>query len=98
MEIGSFLQFYAKIWQNGKLRSETEANLRAKWKRNHKRNGSIREEKKFIPPSVDEVISYFKENGYSMSTAKRAYGHYAVADWHDTNGKPVKSWKQKMGT
>ena len=39
---------------------------------------------------------YFKENGYKDDVARRAYNFYSTADWQDTQGKPVKNWKQKM--
>jgi len=50
--------------------------------------------KKFIPPTLLEVQSYFKENGYI--NAEKAFKYYSAADWHDANDKPVKNWKQKM--
>lgn len=53
---------------------------------------------KFISPILNEVISYFKENGYSEEAANKAFKHYDLANWHDTNGKPVLNWKQKMNT
>lgn len=52
----------------------------------------------FIPPSLEEVISYFKENHYLSQSAIRAFKHYDLANWHDTNGKPVLNWKQKIST
>jgi len=52
--------------------------------------------KKFIPPSLDEVKLYFKENGYNEQTAIKAFNSYNVADWHDSKGKQVLNWKQKM--
>ena len=52
--------------------------------------------KKFIPPSLDDVVSYFQENGYSNKSAKQAFEYYNVADWHDSTGKKIKNWKQKM--
>lgn len=52
----------------------------------------------FIPPLIEDVISYFLENGYSEESAKKAFNHYSLANWHDTEGKPVLSWKQKMNT
>lgn len=51
---------------------------------------------KFAPPSVDDVILYFAENGYTEESARKAFAFYDVAQWHDSNGKPVKNWKQKM--
>ena len=52
----------------------------------------------FVPPSELEVVSYFQEQGYSVAAAKKAFDHYSLADWHDTYGKPVLNWKQKMST
>ena len=51
---------------------------------------------KFIPPSVNEVIKYFIEKGYSVQIAKKAFEYYDTADWKDSTGKQVKNWKQKM--
>ena len=50
-------------------------------------------DKKFTPPSVDEVKEYFKANGYKDDVAIRAFNFYSSADWHDTQGRPVKNWK-----
>ena len=49
-------------------------------------------------PILDEVIAYFTNNGYSEESARRAYEHYTLGDWHDTNGVKVRRWKQKMHT
>lgn len=58
-------------------------------------NTSIKK-KKFTAPSIDEVKEYFKLNGYKDDVAIRAFNFYHAADWHDTQGRPVKNWKQKM--
>jgi len=52
--------------------------------------------KKFIPPTEQEVIDYFEQNGYSKESAKRAFEYYKEGEWKDSSGKPVKNWKQKM--
>lgn len=54
----------------------------------------------FIPPTITQVKDFFKEKGYSEETAIRAWNHYENGEpkWTDTNGKPVRSWKQKMLT
>jgi hypothetical protein len=52
--------------------------------------------KGFLPPSVFEVIEYFKEKGYTEDSARKAFEFYNVANWTDSNGKEVKNWKQKM--
>jgi hypothetical protein len=55
-----------------------------------------KKKKKFTPPSILLVKEYFIENGYTEASAIKAFQHYDVADWHDSNGKKVVSWKQKM--
>lgn len=64
-----------------------------------------RERKKSVaapPPLLDEVIAYFKENGYTEDAARRAWNYYnaSLVDggrvWKDGKGQTVKSWKQKM--
>ena len=57
-----------------------------------------RDKKIFVPPTLEMVIEYFKESGYTEQSARKAHEHYRLADWHDTNGHPVKAWKQKMHT
>jgi len=52
--------------------------------------------KKFVPPTIDEVINYFNEKGYSTESGRKAFEYYNVSGWKDSRGKPVKNWKQKM--
>lgn len=49
----------------------------------------------FIPPTLDEFVDYFIENGYSEDVGKRAWTGYHEANWHDSKGNPVKNWRQK---
>jgi hypothetical protein len=51
---------------------------------------------KFTPPSLDLVIEYFIENGYSKESAERAFKYYETGEWRDSKNNPVKNWKQKM--
>jgi hypothetical protein len=46
--------------------------------------------------NVNEVILYFKENGYKEDIAIKAFNYYNEANWHDASGKKVLNWKQKM--
>lgn len=50
----------------------------------------------FNPPTEQEVLAYFRENGQTDFQAKKAYNFYAKFDWTDSQGKKVKNWKQKM--
>lgn len=90
--------------------SKTQANIAANGQANDKHgltpsqspsplppeSPSKPEKKNFSPPSVDQVIKYFVENGFPIPLAKRVFESYNVADWHDSNGKKILNWKQKM--
>jgi hypothetical protein len=66
------------------------------------REEKIKEEKKkvdkkvFTPPTLDEVKLFFQEKKFPESLAIRAFEHYDIAGWKDTNGNKVRNWKQKM--
>ena len=47
-------------------------------------------------PTLEEVKKYFQEKGYRDDVAEKAWESYEVADWHDSQGKKIKNWKQKM--
>lgn len=62
-------------------------------------NDSVNEKKKkkgFTPPKIEDVILYFEENGYKKEAAIKAFNYYNVANWFDSKGNKIKSWKQKM--
>lgn len=50
----------------------------------------------FHPPEFQEFLNYFLENEFPHELALRAFNHYVAGQWHDTNGNPVKNWKQKV--
>lgn len=54
-----------------------------------------RKSKEFIPPTIEEVKTYFKENKYKEEAAIKMFNSYSVANWIDSKGNPVKNWKQK---
>lgn len=62
------------------------------------RNKSKLNKAEFVPPEFDEVLAYFRENGYSEKSAKTAFLHYEDLDWHNTFGKKIASWKGTMRT
>lgn len=53
------------------------------------------------PPTLDEVIEYFKAKGYKRSAAEKFHSYYSTLAednngmWVDGNGNIVKNWKQK---
>lgn len=70
-------------------------------KGNVKGNGNVTQEKKsikkeFTPPSLEEVKSWFIENGSTAEAGAKAWQYYTDGDWIDSKGTPVKNWRQKM--
>lgn len=61
-----------------------------------KTNNPSKNKNEFVPPSMEDVISYFKENGYSEQSAKKSFEYYNTNNWRDSRNNPVKNWKQKM--
>ena len=59
------------------------------------KNNIIDRKKQILIPKIEEVILYFKENGFDESLAKRFFESYSVNDWKDSRGNKVKNWKQK---
>jgi len=55
-----------------------------------------KEKKTFSPPTLEEVIEYFKQNWYKEEVAKKAFNVYNVADWYDTKWNKIKNRRQKM--
>jgi hypothetical protein len=55
-----------------------------------------KKEKNFQAPTIDHVKEFFKENGYTEASGEKAFRYYAEANWHDSQGKKIKNWKQKM--
>ena len=70
---------------HGVLTDETETETEVKQK-----------QKQNVSPTLDEVTQYFSENGIDPSIGKEAFDYYEAGNWHDSQGKPVKNWKQKM--
>lgn len=54
-------------------------------------------QKRFIPPTLEEVQAYCKERNNNVD-AKAFYDYYTEGNWKDAKGKPVRNWKQKVIT
>jgi hypothetical protein len=48
-----------------------------------------------INPEIPEIEAFFTDNGFSKEAAKRFFEYYNEANWHDSKGQKVLSWKQK---
>jgi hypothetical protein len=94
------------LYQDSKnYESNTEEGMKDTIKQQHsdtinKNDKNVKKERRknmvFIPPTLQEVKTYFLENGFSEQAAIKAFNFYDVADWHDSAGRKVKNWKQKM--
>lgn len=60
-------------------------------------NSRVKNKKKFIPPTIEEVREYAKSRNSNVDIQK-FYDYYSVAKWHDKDGNPVKNWKQRLIT
>lgn len=51
---------------------------------------------KFTPPTLDQWLDFCREKNLDLVKMKSAWESYNVADWHDSQGSPVRNWKQKI--
>lgn len=51
----------------------------------------------FVPPTLEQVSDYCKERNNSVDP-KKFYDYFTTSGWIDSQGKPVKNWKQKVIT
>ena len=51
----------------------------------------------FIPPTLEEVKTYFAERGTSISP-EAFWAHYEANGWVQSRGKPIKNWKACLTT
>jgi hypothetical protein len=55
--------------------------------------------KRFTPPTLEEVKAYIAErNCAAVVDAKKFFDYFEAGRWHDSEGKPVRNWKQKLIT
>ena len=53
--------------------------------------------KKFVPPTLEEIENYCKEKNYNIDT-QFFYEYFTEGNWVDSKGNKVKNWKQKIIT
>lgn len=56
----------------------------------------VKKERSITPPTLEEIIEYFNQNGYKKTEAEKAFNFYAARGWKDSNDRKVKNWKLKM--
>jgi len=52
-------------------------------------------EKKFTPPTEEEVMDYFEQNNFSRELGSRVWRGYNESKWSDSKGSKIKNWKLK---
>jgi hypothetical protein len=53
-------------------------------------------QKKIETPTLEEVKTWFIEQGSTAEQGAKAWQYYTDGNWHDAKGQPVKNWRQKM--
>lgn len=48
------------------------------------------------PPTLQEVVQFFKEKGFSEHLAARAWSSYDANNWRDSKNQKIVNWKMKM--
>lgn len=79
---------------------ETEkSQIKDKIKEKERENKTIKESsnKRFSPPTLDEVADYCKSRN-SPVDPKKFWEYFNEGGWKDAKGNPVKNWKQKVLT
>lgn len=55
--------------------------------------------KRFAPPTLEDVKAYIAERDCAaVVDAKKFFDYFEAGHWHDSEGKPVRNWKQKLIT
>lgn len=62
-----------------------------------KNENKVKKKKGFVPPTLEEVQKYIKENDYDLD-AKKFFKYFTDGGWIDSRGNPVRNWKQKIIT
>lgn len=62
--------------------------------RNKKKGGAGG--KQFVPPTLDEFVTFWKEHGFDSEKAKNVFHGYNDNNWHDSHGTKIQNWKSKV--
>ena len=79
---------------------ETKAEPKEKVKDTEKAKGKDKEidtRARFVPPTLEEVVAYCAERKSSVDP-RTFWDYFQTGGWKDSEGKPVKNWKQKLIT
>jgi len=54
-------------------------------------------QKKFIPPTIEQINKYVEDNSINVDTQK-FFKYYTASEWKDNKGKQIHNWKLKLIT
>lgn len=74
---------------------EVDVDVEVEIENKSKGKGTAR--KRFVPPSLNEIVQYVSEKGLTINP-KHFHQYFTEGNWHDAKGNPVKNWKQKILT
>ena len=91
-----------KRWNSNATDMQEQCSSNANKEKEKKKNNiekeiKGKEEKKFIPPFLEDIEKYVLEKKLKVD-AKQFYDYFTEGKWVDSNGKQVKNWKQKILT
>ncbi len=61
-----------------------------------KKEKGVQGEKQFQPPTLNEMIEFFAQKGYTREAAEKAFLYYDTGNWTTSTGRKVINWKQQM--
>jgi len=59
---------------------------------------TVRKKIQFVPPTVEQVISFCLEKKYTEDFGRKIFSYYEDGEWKDSMGKKVVNWKQKINS
>lgn len=81
--------------------SQPRGNQQVTTNKNDKKDKNYKEGKNirsiFVPPTFEEVKAYCQERNSGVDP-KKFYDYFNEGGWKDSQGKPVRNWKQKLIT
>jgi hypothetical protein len=87
----------AENTQSQKLNNSPFSENEEKCKRNpglktKRKKIAVKKEKNFIPPSLDNILSFFQNEKYAEKEGRKFYYHYEANGWKVSGKSPMKNW------
>ena len=89
-----------KQWRENQQVTENETHLKQVRNTSKVKISKVNRSKvkvdEIINPTLEDVLAYFDENGYSREVANKAYHYYNNLGWKNSKGNQVVNWKNTM--